>query len=327
MKAIALLKGESAHINAPKAELANGKQCVPQHYLAYQHTVNSVEELILNIEYSVSYPVFVCEDKAGIYLQVGVVGIDNYLKTAKNKKIVYGRKWRVEPNLPSSEIIQTVFLAIKKAREHEVRELFRLTASNKVTTPFNCHHDLPLLVSCEVILNCDEPVISWADLQDEIDNIRYDQASFYIQNIEKRPAGYYLLELEILTKSSTQLPELFDQKVIVLAIEKLTINNVLHQLMIQLVNLSDDHVNEHFTYKSDARFSKTKSIKSIAMLSAKTRTLHQAPEQSEFVKHWQQSNIETDLTRVPQLKPSALVNKLKINLASFAPLIGVHSEF
>ena len=49
MTAIKLLTGESAHNKAPKALLGNGKYCVPQHYLSYQHTIATVEELILKI--------------------------------------------------------------------------------------------------------------------------------------------------------------------------------------------------------------------------------------------------------------------------------------
>jgi len=238
MKTISLLKGESAHSNAPSTELENGKYCVPQHYLTYQHTINSIEELILTIEYSARYPVFVSEDNSGIYLQIGVVGIDNYLSQKQNLKIVYGRKWRVEQNLPTSEVIQTIFLAIKKAREHEVRELFRLTINNKVTTPFNNHHDLPMLVNSDASLHCHESLISWPELQSELENIRYDQASFYISNIEQRPASYWLVELNVIAEPTTLLPELIGNKVIVLVVEQLTLNEVLHQLMSQLINFS-----------------------------------------------------------------------------------------
>jgi hypothetical protein len=50
---------------------------------------------------------------------------------------MYGRKWRVDHKLPTSEIVQTVFLTLKTARKHEIRERFRLSAFNKITTPFN----------------------------------------------------------------------------------------------------------------------------------------------------------------------------------------------
>ena len=147
MTQISLLPGESPIENAPSVKLDNGGLCIPQHYLRYHHTRQSVERIILDIDYSDRYPVFVCEDDSGLYLQVGIVGYDNYAPRASQSglKVVYGRKWRVEPQLPTSEIIQTVFLALKKAREHEVRELFRFHHRSGSTTPFNTHHDLPLM--------------------------------------------------------------------------------------------------------------------------------------------------------------------------------------
>ena len=57
-----LLAGETALSNAPKTELADGRLCVPQHYLSYSHTLPSVEALVLDIEYDARYPVFVCQD-------------------------------------------------------------------------------------------------------------------------------------------------------------------------------------------------------------------------------------------------------------------------
>jgi hypothetical protein len=127
-----------------------------QHYLSYQHSLQSVEQLLLDIDFDPRYPIFVSQADAdlsaktgsGLYVQVGIVGVDNY-KSSDNgqEKLVYGRKWRVEPQLPSSEIIQTIFLALKKAREHEIRELFRLEHKDKMTTPLNNHHDFPLLTN------------------------------------------------------------------------------------------------------------------------------------------------------------------------------------
>ena len=75
---------------------------------------------------------------------MGVVGHDNYQKqpATGGLKLFFGRKWRVEPELPTSEVIQSVFLAIKKSREHEIRELFKLTLSGSITTPF-----VPILIS------------------------------------------------------------------------------------------------------------------------------------------------------------------------------------
>jgi hypothetical protein len=142
-----LLPGETALPSAPKVLLDDGTNCIPQHYLSYHHTKESVENMVAEISYDPNYLIFVDEDKGGIFIQVGIIGIDNYMnaQSQDSQKIVYGRRWRVEPQLPSSEILQTAFLALMKAREHEVRELIKYNDKNKATTPFSCHHDLPLM--------------------------------------------------------------------------------------------------------------------------------------------------------------------------------------
>ena len=164
MNKVTLFKGEFAFENTPKTVLDDGRTCVPQHYLKYCHTLLSFEELLLQIEYSDRYPIFVCEDESGLYLQVGIIGEDNYINNTHNgsSKMVYGRKWRVEPKLPTSEIIQTVLLAIKTAREHEVREKLRLNINGKVTTPFNNHHDINILTNSSLSRGYEPDQVSWA---------------------------------------------------------------------------------------------------------------------------------------------------------------------
>ncbi len=149
-KLTTLRPGEKSMSKAPVVKLSNGEYCIPQHYLTYHHTIESVEALICDIDYDPRYVVFAAQELGCIYIQVGVVGHDNYASSTQKKdqlKLLFGRKWRVEPELPTSEIIQSVFLAIKKSREHEVRELLKLNINNSITTPFNTHVDLPLMAS------------------------------------------------------------------------------------------------------------------------------------------------------------------------------------
>jgi len=363
VKAIKLFSGEYSADNAPKAKLYDGSLCIPQHYLKYQHTLSSVQELVLKIDYCDRYPIFVSEDKQGIYLQVGIIGIDNYAESNyaktnsaesnyaksndaenncrvsdtssaqrynnrkiakdKNLKIMYARKWRVEPKLPSAEIIQTAFLALKKAREHEVRELFRLTIANKVTTPFNNHHDITMLANSEVQLQTKEPVNTWSQLQQELDNVCYDQASFHIANIENRHDRYWLLELEVLKSPSTDLPELKAVQFLVLVLKQITFNEVCYQLMAELIRLSDRHIDEHFTFLKVARFSQQNDIKTIARISANTRALHKSLQTPDFEKNWRNDNYQVDLTRVPQLNESLFSTRIKGLLNSFSSIEGM----
>jgi len=355
MKKIELSSGEFAVENAPHTQLEDGTYCIPQHYLKYQHTLASVEELMLKIDYSNRYPLFISQDNQGIYLQVGIIGVDNYSGnhygdnlnaamadvntvaedfSAENKaqstddkdntlKLVYGRKWRVEPNLPSAEVVQTAFLAIKKAREHEVRELFRLLAFNKVTTPFNTHHDVTMLSNSEAQLKKSEPEKSRAHIQQELDNVKYDQASFNIINIDNRRNKYWVVEIEVSVEPATALPEIEQGQLIVLIVNKLTFNTVCYQLMAELISLSDQHVDEHFTFLKVARFSQQNDIKAIAKISANTRELHKSSQQSDFVKHWRQENYQVDLSRVPQLSAGVLSDRIRGLLSSFNTIEGI----
>jgi len=344
MKKIQLLNGEYAVENAPQARLEDGRFCVPQHYLKYQHTLASVEELILKLDYCDRYPIFVSEDNQGIYLQIGIIGLDNYADNSygmsidvednqlqanepavkdETMKIVYGRKWRVEPKLPSSEIVQTAFLALKKAREHEVRELFRLTAFNKVTTPFNSHHDMAMLTNSCAQLQKQEQSKSCSQLQAELDNVCYDDSTFRIAHIENRHEKYWLLEVEVLSGETTQLPEMQQQPLLVLILSKLTFNELCYQLIAELVRLSDRHVDEQFTFLQVARFSQDNDIKAIAKISADTRKLHKSLEESDFEKHWRHENYQVDLTRVPHLNESVFSERIKGLVNTFSGIEGM----
>lgn len=328
-----LLAGEKALDNAPKAELTDGRFCIPQHYLSYQHSLQSVEQLLLDIDFDPRYPIFASQagsdTESGIYVQVGIIGVDNY-KSGDNgqEKVVYGRKWRVEPQLPSSEIIQTVFLALKKAREHEIRELLRLEYQDKMTTPFNNHHDLPLLTNSR---ECLQPTINKAPLQAQalfsfeietlLKSIRYDGMQFELLSFMLRPTGEYLIELSALTQTKSPLAELRDTQYLSLLINKLDINYFAHQLMQQLIHLSDRYIDENFYYRGFNRFSWKNDIKAIAQLSTEVRQLHKSVDSESFNQHWQQSNYETDQSRIPVVSSGPLWSKLQNQLKPFSPIV------
>lgn len=329
-----LLEGEKALKNAPKTELADGRLCVPQHYLSYQHTLQSVEQLLLNIDFDPRYPIFVSQDGSGnsssIYIQVGVVGADNYkTSNAENSqdKIVYGRKWRIEPQLPTSEIIQTVFLALKKAREHEVRELFRLETLDKTTTPFNNHHDLPLLTNSRDRLQNTKDTLPKPDqtsfetqINHVLSRINYGGAKFELMSFMIRPTGEFLVDLEVTHNNHHALTELEDAKFISFFIKKLDVNYFLYQLMQQLILLSDRYIDEIFTYRGFSRFSWENNIEAISQLSCEVRQLHKSEDAKNFTQHWQLNNYETDRSRIPVVSAGPLWRKLQKQLESFLPV-------
>jgi len=241
---------------------------------------------------------------------------------------MYGRKWRVEPKLPTSEIVQTVFLALKTAREHEIRERFRLKAFNKVTTPFNNHHDVTILTNSEEKLQRQyESESSWAQLQQELDNIAYDHVSFSIMNIEHKHEALWLLELDVCIGESTTLQELKHGQILILVLTKLTFNELCYQLMTKLIQLSNRHVDEHFTYEGVARFSQQNNVKEIAKISANTRELHKSSKEPNFEQRWRNDNYQVDLTRVPQLTQSELSQRITDLLNSFEGIGGIKPNY
>lgn len=318
-----LLPGERALDQAPTAVLANGCQCIPQHYLQFQHNYQSVSHIVSEISYSDRYPIFVCEDESGIYLQVGVIGVDNYRQSSSAElKIVYGRKWRVEPNLPSSEIIQTAFLAIKIAREHEVRELFRLDERGFICTPFNNHHDLPLMAQHQNLLQKSSSTnpTTKNDITNTLEKIHYDHCHFDLISFNQHKSNLWLLEIGIQIDDCTQLPELRQHQSLTLLLHQLDSNHLYHQLIGACLQLSNQHVEQNFYYKDFARFSREHSVEAIASLSASLRQQHR---DTEFYTRFKQSNYDTDLTRIPKLDNSEYSDRLRQQIKQHLPLAGI----
>ena len=320
--------GESPIKDAPLIALSNGETCIPQHYLLYQHDRTSVEKIVLDIEYSTDYPVFVGENMQGIYIQLGIIGRDNYALSAKTdaKKLVYGRKWRVETSLPTSEIIQTVFLAIKTAKEHEIRELFQLTHQGCTTTPFNNHHDLPVLARVKDAFShslqmteqlCEEGV------KQALANIRYDSARFELLNLEQRNNKQWLLDIHVKPSKKTQLDELLTSDVeLTILLPQLSINMLYQQLMSELIALATTHIEQNFRYKGFNRFSKEHDIMLIAELSSQLRHKSYLENKNEFIDQFIASNYDTDKTRVPSLYQGLLSDKIKDLLRTYPQLEG-----
>ncbi|MGL1921118.1 MAG: hypothetical protein OCD03_08825 [Hyphomicrobiales bacterium] len=314
-----LIAGETPIKNAPVIGLSNGEQCIPQHYLKYKHTRKTAESIICDVEYSDEFPIFVCEDATGIYLQVGIIGHDNYGTQAHRAqpKITYGRKWRLEPQLPTSEIIQTTLLAVKCAREHEVRELLRFHQNGSSTTPFNNHHDLPLI--CQNVDLVEHN--SHADDEFDLSDIRYDHARFELTEIEEVSSDKWLVELRIYPDAKTSLPEIYTRKLHLL-LDRLDMNEIYYALMAELIKLSDRHVDENFLYKKAARFSRNNSILAVANLST---TIRRKPQNiaHKFDEDFSELNYETDKTRVPTLYNGKLGQKINARLNQFEALTGI----
>ncbi|MEL0629343.1 hypothetical protein [Psychromonas aquatilis] len=310
---ISLRLGEQVMPNAPKVLLSNGNYCVPQHYLTYHHTLQSVEALIVDIEYDPRYIVFAAQEGEGIYIQVGVIGHDNYHKKSSKKisqeKLLFGRKWRVEPELPTSEIIQSVFLAIKKSREHEVRELFKLSLQHSTTTPFNTHIDLPLMAEFyeqqSTLVRSAEQSPSKDAINNILDKISYDHSDLTLVDFQQRNNGLWLVDVKVEQTAKSTLPEMRD-KTVYLMIEEISLNALSRALMQEFVKLSDLHVDQHFSYQGFHRFDPNIDIQDIADLSQQTRKQELA---LQFANEFSKTNQKVDLMRIPTVQSGLLFQK------------------
>jgi len=315
-----LLPGETAMPKAPKVRLDDGTNCIPQHYLSYKHTKESVQDIVAEIDYDPHFLLFVDEDNGGVFIQVGIIGLDNYVQKQSQlqQKIVYGRRWRVEPNLPSSEIIQTAFLALMKAREHEIRELVRLHQKEKTTTPFSCHHDLPLIaMSSKTQADSDNEVLNHVKLQELISQLSFDEGYFTLLTTLPLNGQQYVVSIEYCPGTSTRQTDLLATFVLNLLVDGLTQNAVLYALVDALLLRSNRHVEENFTFKRFARFSRENSLLKIADLSARTRHKGLTEDNEDFKHAFSKSNYETDETRVPRVSASKLGDKLKKQMQKF----------
>lgn len=54
-----------------------------------------------------------------------------------------GRKWRLSPHMTDGEVVQTAFMAVMAANEHETREKF----TYRGVTVFDPHYDIEKLVA------------------------------------------------------------------------------------------------------------------------------------------------------------------------------------
>jgi len=301
--------GEQPIENAPQIRLKSGRTCVPQHFLTYDHDRASIEAVLADIDYDPRYLLFVSEDGSVPYIQVGIVGYDNYKSKAKqtSQKIVFGRRWRVEPNLPTSEIIQTCFLAIKKAREHEIRELLSISWTGHKATPFNSHHDLPLLAKNKDLI--ETAPSSKQSLEERLGSVRYDKKRLALLNIEQRHSGQWIIDLAFGSASNDHLS---------LLVPNLDEDNILHALMDALIAQSDRDVDERFKYKGFTRFSRNNSLLAISELSVETRGNASGTNcaNMHFDANLAQEKYDTDSSRVPKLTQSAYSNSLRQKLAS-----------
>lgn len=327
---VELNAGERIMALSPEITLSNGLQCTPQHFLEFEQTIESVSKTVLQCNYAANFPIFAYEEHNMLFIQVGIIGRDNYQtskQTAKTK-IVYGRRWLIERFSPTSEIIQTIMLAIQKAKEHELRELIKVK-HNAITTPFNCHLDIPMLAELlkhkqmQATTKLDEKVFR-SRCEQLLNVLTLDGHSFSLQNIVlNEEVAFITVELpsSAYFKGMLQTPVRFT-----LEITTLTEEAILYRLVERLINMSNKEVIDNFAYKDQAVFNESFSIEARSNLLYETRNAQHLNKKS-FNEVFTQSNYQTDQSRVPRCAQPSLINKLKHQLALFDINEGIYPSW
>lgn len=333
------IRGEFVLDNCPTVKNCDNESVYPQHYLKYKHTLASLESIVLDLSYDDKFQIFVYQKQGALFLQVGILGVDNYdSQSLKPNKIVYGRNWKIEPQLPTSELIQTAFLALQKAKEHENRELFRVAESSSTlasnaqyrscsTTPFNNHQDLPLFASnADVLLETSTDMshspMTPISVARYLERVKYGNLSFKLTKFEQLTSTLTVIVLTSQGDDLENLPELPDNTEVVITLEHNNLNHFQHALMNTLINKSNRHVDEHFKYKGYPRFSWQNNVEKISKFALQTRGLHKQSQYKDFETNWHQMMYETDETRVPPILEGQLADKIEQELLKYQPLAG-----
>jgi hypothetical protein len=322
---------ETPMLHAPHVRLKNGRSCIPQHYLEYQQSLVSLQETLAHIQLDQHSLLFADQDANGLYLQVGMIGRENYERgnLIRARKLVYGRKWRIESYTPTSEVIQTAFLAVKKAREHEIRELFTLRepVSGRASAVFSCHQDLPLMANNRDLCDPAKPVatLTVADIQACLSSLRVGQRRITLLEHQQQK-GMLLLELQLGSAPLARMiegdfPELDHHRFFIL-LKYASAGDLLHEIMDSLIQGSDRHIAETFLYQGYARFSRKLDPFAIAALSLASRPYAREQANARFDPIFKQSNYQVDALRVPALGKGRLARCNAKKLAQFPKLDG-----
>lgn len=308
--------GETPLAYSPRVSVVSGACAVPQQYLSVERTLANLERVLAEIRVPPGFQLFAGQEGDILFLEVGIIGEENYPLHADfstQPKIVYGRRWLIEATTPTSEVVQTALLAVKKAREHELREKFKLSSEQAGwATPFNCHQDLPLMAAQQRAFETPHSsFLNEEQLSHLLAHVTVGQFGFRIDRCTPLAGGFifelapYLIstKLQGTASSANDFPELLSGKLIVTCEQK-TEAQFLHQLFSACLARSDRYVDEHFSFSGFHRFSHSISPVVIAQFSRMTRKLK--PDDDRFNKVFEDMSYRVDSAKAPTLNAGVL---------------------
>ncbi len=290
---------------------------MPQHYLQYRMDEKALSEILSHCECFDNTLWFANSEGEGLFLQVGIIGHENYDRAHKlrPRKIVYGRRWRIEQNTPTSEVVQTAFLAVEKALEHEVRELLTIEPNGyegKLSAPFSCHQDISVIVATMRSLAVRETSCRFDNLRACAKRIMFGQRNIEVASIlsykDKFIVDVALGTPPVYRQMENELPE-FNNLCLTLVLDSLQSSVFLHRLMDALIAKSRQLTREAFKFKGVARFSEKLDPAEVAKLSIDTRPYARDRRNSEFTAVFEKLNYDADESKVPYIGTGYLGNQ------------------
>lgn len=312
--------GETALNFAPIIRLSNGQCAVPQQYLDVVRNLDNLSNVLAKITTPENFQLFAGQEGSCLFLLVGVIGQENYAENVKvpnQDKIVYGRRWLIEGTTPTSEIVQTAMLAVKKTREHEIRELVSLhiNQGENRTTPFNCHLDLPLMVAKQPAMYSQATEL----IEDLLDDIRI--AGTELKLLRSIDLGEKRI-VEVALKPGSKhchFPELQDA-VLTIVCEQADGHDFLHQLMATLIKHSDRFVEENVSFKGFYRFSHNLDVQKLAEFSYQTRNIKATDKR--FNNEFTDMSYRVDAAKAPKYNDGELGRQQRALLAQYDSIGG-----
>ena len=309
--------GELALPFAPLLTLDSGERVVPQQYLDVVRTLENLETVLSHITVPEHFQLFAGQEGSSLYLIVAIVGKENYPVSGlpeDQDKIVYGRRWLIEDTTPTSEIVQTALLAIKKVREHELREKVSVTINQgaNVTTPFNNHLDLPLLAGNAKCLS--EQAINLS-ISEQCDCIRLDGLPISLKS-QHRISDQHIVEV-VVEGHSDHLHDLCNKNILVVFEEE---HEFTHAFMQTLISMSDRTIDEALKFDACARFSWQFDAFSLAQFSYMSRNIKSHDER--FNSAFKDMSYRVDAAKAPPISQHELGQQQRQFLASYSNLAG-----
>ncbi|KAF7775379.1 hypothetical protein PCIT_a1558 [Pseudoalteromonas citrea] len=300
---------EEAISNAPKVLLTDDIEVTPQHFFKYHHTLESVRELLADIEFETSYRLVASEHNGLLRMQVAMLSADNY--QSGSKKLLFGRSWPIEVNLPTSELLQTALLALYVAREHEIRERYTLSVDGAITTPLNNHQDFPLIVKVPHLLSGSANQLTKSGVERILKQVRFLDQEFSLERYVEVDGDNVLISV-LLLSGDDELPE-FRSTSLHLVCSLKDENAFYYELMEGLLKISKQYVAENFKFRGVARFSKNHCVVGLARLNRDVRDPSKLAMCELSSLQAAQLNYEVDATRMPNGCEQLMANFIKEN--------------